>query len=310
LLVDCCWNYPSNYQPTTNNQQLFTMANLKEIRNRITSVSSTMQITSAMKMVSAAKLKKAQDAITAMRPYAEKLTELLQNLSSTLDGDVGGEYTTQREIKKVLVVAITSNRGLCGAFNSNVIKEVKSRSSYYEGKQVDVFAIGKKGNDILTKTLTVVDNQSAVFDDLTFENVTKIAEALTQKFVSGEYDKIELVYNQFKNAATQIVQTEQFLPLAPIKSDKPASTGDYIFEPSKEEIVLTLIPKSLKTQLYKGIRDSFASEHGARMTAMHKATDNATDLRDQLKLTYNKARQAAITNEILEIVGGAEALKG
>jgi F-type H+-transporting ATPase subunit gamma len=302
--------FPSNYQPTTNNQQLFTMANLKEIRNRITSVSSTMQITSAMKMVSAAKLKKAQDAITAMRPYAEKLTELLQNLSATLDGDVGGEYTTQREIKKVLVVAITSNRGLCGAFNSNVIKEVKSRSSYYEGKQVDVFAIGKKGNDILTKTHAVVDNQSPVFDDLTFENVTKIAETLTQKFVSGEYDKIELVYNQFKNAATQIVQTEQFLPLAPIKSDKPASTGDYIFEPSKEEIVLTLIPKSLKTQLYKGIRDSFASEHGARMTAMHKATDNATDLRDQLKLTYNKARQAAITNEILEIVGGAEALKG
>jgi F-type H+-transporting ATPase subunit gamma len=286
------------------------MANLKEIRNRITSVSSTMQITSAMKMVSAAKLKKAQDAITAMRPYAEKLTELLQNLSATLDGDVGGEYTTQREIKKVLVVAITSNRGLCGAFNSNVIKEVKSRSSYYEGKQVDVFAIGKKGNDILTKTHAVVDNQSPVFDDLTFENVTKFAETLTQKFVSGEYDKIELVYNQFKNAATQIVQTEQFLPLAPIKSDKPASTGDYIFEPSKEEIVLTLIPKSLKTQLYKGIRDSFASEHGARMTAMHKATDNATDLRDQLKLTYNKARQAAITNEILEIVGGAEALKG
>ena len=286
------------------------MANLKEIRNRITSVSSTMQITSAMKMVSAAKLKKAQDAITAMRPYAEKLTELLQNLSSTLDGDVGGEYTTQREVKKVLIVAITSNRGLCGAFNSNVIKEVKIRSEYYAGKQVDVFAIGKKGNDILSKTLSVVDNQSQVFDHLTFDNVTKIAETLTQKFVSGEYDRIELVYNQFKNAATQIVQTEQFLPLAPIKSDKPASTGDYIFEPSKEEIVLTLIPKSLKTQLYKGIRDSFASEHGARMTAMHKATDNATELRDQLKLTYNKARQAAITNEILEIVGGAEALKG
>ena len=286
------------------------MANLKEIRNRITSVSSTMQITAAMKMVSAAKLKKAQDAITAMRPYAEKLTELLQNLSATLDGDVGGEFTKQREIKKVLVVAITSNRGLCGAFNTNVIKEVKNRADYYAGKQVDVFAIGKKGNDILTKTLTVVDNQSQVFDALTFENVTKIAETLTQKFVSGEYDKIELVYNQFKNAATQIVQTEQFLPLAPIKSDKPASTGDYIFEPSKEEIVLTLIPKSLKSQLYKGVRDSFASEHGARMTAMHKATDNATELRDQLKLTYNKARQAAITNEILEIVGGAEALKG
>jgi F-type H+-transporting ATPase subunit gamma len=286
------------------------MANLKEIRNRITSVSSTMQITAAMKMVSAAKLKKAQDAITAMRPYAEKLTELLQNLSATLDGDVGGEFTKQREVKKVLVVAITSNRGLCGAFNTNVIKEVKNRAEFYAGKQVDVFAIGKKGNDILTKTLTVVDNQSQIFDALTFDNVTVIAEILTQKFVAGEYDKIELVYNQFKNAATQIVQVEQFLPLAPIKSDTPASTGDYIFEPSKEEIVLTLIPKSLKTQLYKGIRDSFASEHGARMTAMHKATDNATELRDQLKLTYNKARQAAITNEILEIVGGAEALKG
>ncbi len=286
------------------------MANLKEIRNRITSVSSTMQITAAMKMVSAAKLKKAQDAITAMRPYAEKLTELLQNLSATLDGDVGGEFTKQREIKKVLVVAITSNRGLCGAFNTNVIKEVKNRADFYAGKQVDVFAIGKKGNDILTKTLKVVDNQSQVFDALTFDNVTVIAETLTQKFVSGEYDKIELVYNQFKNAATQIVQVEQFLPLAAIKSDTPASTGDYIFEPSKEEIVLTLIPKSLKTQLYKGVRDSFASEHGARMTAMHKATDNATELRDQLKLTYNKARQAAITNEILEIVGGAEALKG
>jgi F-type H+-transporting ATPase subunit gamma len=297
-----------NQQLTTNNYN--TMANLKEIRNRITSVSSTMQITSAMKMVSAAKLKKAQDAITAMRPYAEKLTELLQNLSANLDGDAGGEFTTQREIKKVLIVAITSNRGLCGAFNSNVIKEVKNRSAFYEGKQVDVFAIGKKGNDALSKTLSVVENQSAIFDNLTFENVAVIAEALTQKFTSGAYDKIELVYNQFKNAATQIVQTEQFLPLESLKSDKTASTGEYIFEPSKEDIVLTLIPKSLKTQLYKGIRDSFASEHGARMTAMHKATDNATELRDQLKLTYNKARQAAITNEILEIVGGAEALKG
>jgi F-type H+-transporting ATPase subunit gamma len=286
------------------------MANLKEIRNRITSVSSTMQITSAMKMVSAAKLKKAQDAITAMRPYSEKLTELLQNLSATLDGDIGGEFTKQREIKKVLVVAITSNRGLCGAFNTNIIKEVKARADYFKGKQVDVFAIGKKGNDVLSKTLSVIENQSAVYDDLTFANVSKIAQSLTDQFVAGNYDRIELVYNQFKNAATQIVQTEQFLPLAPIKSDGKAATGDYIFEPSKEDIVLTLIPKSLKTQLYKGIRDSFASEHGARMTAMHKATDNATELRNQLKLTYNKARQAAITNEILEIVGGAEALKG
>ncbi|MEC4003486.1 ATP synthase F1 subunit gamma [Flavobacterium sp. SUN052] len=286
------------------------MANLKEIRNRITSVSSTMQITSAMKMVSAAKLKKAQDAITAMRPYAEKLTELLQNLSSTLEGEVGGSYTKQREINKVLVVAITSNRGLCGAFNTNVIKQAKVVAESYNGKQVDIFAIGKKGNDILAKTSTVIENHSDVYDNLTFDNVATIANILTEKFTSGDYDKIEIVYNQFKNAATQIVQTEQFLPLAPIKSDKPASTGDYIFEPSKEEIVETLIPKMLKTQLYKSIRDSFASEHGARMTAMHKATDNATDLRNQLKLTYNKARQAAITNEILEIVGGAEALKG
>ena len=286
------------------------MANLKEIRNRITSVQSTMQITSAMKMVSAAKLKKAQDAITSMRPYAEKLTELLQNVSATLDGDAGGQYTTQREINKVLIVAITSNRGLCGAFNTNVIKQAKLVADTYAGKQVNIFAIGKKGNDVLKKTNTVIANKSEVFDNLTFENVAEIANVLTDKFISGEYDKIEIVYNQFKNAATQIVQTEQFLPLAPIASDKPISGGDYIFEPSKEEIVLTLIPKSLKTQLYKSIRDSFAAEHGARMTAMHKATDNATELRNQLKLTYNKARQAAITNEILEIVGGAEALKG
>ena len=284
------------------------MANLKEIRNRISSVSSTMQITSAMKMVSAAKLKKAQDAITAMRPYAEKLTEILQSLSASMEGEIGGEFTAQREIKKVLIVAITSNRGLCGAFNTNVIKQVKVVADSYAGKQVDVFAIGKKGNDVLGKTGSVIANKSEVFDALTFENVAAISELLTEKFISGDYDKIEIVYNQFKNAATQIVQTEQFLPLAPVVGAATASS-DYIFEPSKEEIVLTLIPKSLKTQLYKSIRDSFAAEHGARMTAMHKATDNATELRDQLKLTYNKARQAAITNEILEIVGGAEALK-
>jgi F-type H+-transporting ATPase subunit gamma len=285
------------------------MANLKEIRNRITSVQSTMQITSAMKMVSAAKLKKAQDAITAMRPYAEKLTELLQSVSATLDGDAGGQYTSQREVNKVLIVAVTSNRGLCGAFNTNVIKQVKVVADAYAGKQVDVFAIGKKGNDVLRKSYNVIANRSDVFDALTFENVADVANLLTDKFVAGEYDKIEIVYNQFKNAATQLVMTEQFLPLAPIQSEN-ASAGDYIFEPSKEEIVLTLIPKSLKTQLYKSVRDSFAAEHGARMTAMHKATDNATDLRNQLKLTYNKARQAAITGEILEIVGGAEALNG
>jgi F-type H+-transporting ATPase subunit gamma len=283
------------------------MANLKEIRNRISSVSSTMQITSAMKMVSAAKLKKAQDAITAMRPYAEKLTELLQNLSATLDGNTGGAFAEQREVNKVLIVAITSNRGLCGAFNSNVIKEVRVLSNSYIGKQVDVFAIGKKGNDVLKKTHNIIENHSGIFDDLTFDNVSAIAQILMDKFEAGDYDEIHIVYNNFKNAATQIIKTEQFLPLAPIVGGE-AIASDYIFEPSKEEIVLNLIPKSLKTQLYKGIRDSFASEHGARMTAMHKATDNATDLRNQLKLTYNKARQAAITGEILEIVGGAEAL--
>ena len=286
------------------------MANLKEIRNRITSVSSTMQITSAMKMVSAAKLKKAQDAITAMRPYAEKLTELLQSLSSTLEADAGGEFTVQREVKNVLIVAITSNRGLSGAFNSNVVKEARRLTeTEYAGKNVDYVTVGKKGNDILKKTGRVTSNNNVVFDDLTFENVSAIADELVAMFKEGKYDRIVLVYNQFKNAATQIIKAEQFLPLAPVTGDA-VNTVDYIFEPSKEEIVLTLIPKMLKTQLYKAVRDSFASEHGARMTAMHKATDNATALRNQLKLTYNKARQAAITNEILEIVGGAEALNG
>ncbi|RNC88207.1 MAG: ATP synthase F1 subunit gamma [Winogradskyella sp.] len=284
------------------------MANLKEIRNRISSVSSTMQITSAMKMVSAAKLKKAQDAITAMRPYANKLTELLQSLSATLDADSGSKFAEQREVNKVLIVAITSNRGLCGAFNSNILKEVaRLTSETYANQEVSFLAIGKKANDALSKSGDVIANKSEVFDDLTFDNVAAIAEMLMAKFVEGDFDKIELVYNKFKNAATQIVMTEQFLPIAPVEGEVNSNL-DYIFEPSKEEIVETLIPKSLKTQLYKAIRDSFASEHGARMTAMHKATDNATELRDQLKLTYNKARQAAITNEILEIVGGAEAL--
>lgn len=287
------------------------MANLKEIRNRIASVSSTMQITSAMKMVSAAKLKKAQDAITAMRPYSEKLTELLQNLSATMEGDTGGVFAEQRPVNKILIVAITSNRGLCGAFNTNVIKQVKALQEAYAGKTVDVLTIGKKGNDVLKKTATIVDNQSSVYDRLTFENVALIAQELMDRFTAGEYDRIELVYNHFKNAATQIVLTEQFLPLAPADvAQQGSAASDYIFEPSKEEIIVSLIPLSLKTQLYKAVRDSFASEHGARMTAMHKATDNATALRNQLKLTYNKARQAAITGEILEIVGGAEALNG
>lgn len=284
------------------------MANLKEIRNRISSVSSTMQITSAMKMVSAAKLKKAQDAITAMRPYADKLTELLQSLSATLDGDANSTYADQREVNKVLVVAVTSNRGLCGAFNANITKQVTNlANNVYAGKTVDFVTIGKKANDFLAKENNVIANESDVYDDLTFDNVAAIAQMLMDKFVDGSYDKIEIVYNKFKNAATQIVMTEQFLPIVSVETEESANL-DYIFEPTKEEIVETLIPKSLKTQLYKAVRDSFASEHGARMTAMHKATDNATELRDQLKLTYNKARQAAITNEILEIVGGAEAL--
>ena len=286
------------------------MANLKEIRNRITSIGSTMKITKAMKMVSAAKLKKAQDAITAMRPYSDKLTELLQNLSATLDPESGGAYSEQRKVSKVLLVVVTSNRGLCGGFNSSVIKKTQRLASeQYQGKKIDLLTIGKKGNDILCKEFTVIENKSEIFNDLSFDNVSIIAESLMELFVDGSYDKIDIVYNSFKNAATQLLKAEQFLPIEPIEGDNLV-TSDYIFEPEKEEIVAALIPKSLKTQLFKALRDSFASEHGARMTAMHKATDNANDLRNDLLLTYNKARQAAITNEILEIVGGAEALNG
>ena len=287
------------------------MANLKEIRNRIASVGSTMQITSAMKMVSAAKLKKAQDAITAMRPYSEKLTELLQNLSATLDSDSGSSFAQQREVNKVLVVAITSNRGLAGAFNTNIIKASKAlKDETYAGKQVDFVTIGKKGNDIISKDGNVIEFNAAIYDDLNFKASSVIAEMLMEKYDQGAYDKIVLVYNHFKNAATQIVMKEQFLPILPAEQTQATNAVDYIFEPTKPEIVEGLIPKSLKTQLFKAIRDSVASEHGARMTAMHKATDNATEMRDALKLQYNKARQAAITNEILEIVGGAEALAG
>jgi len=284
------------------------MANLKEIRNRIASIGSTMKITSAMKMVSAAKLKKAQDAIVQMRPYSNKLTELLQNLSATLDSDDGGEFTQQKDVNKVLIVAITSNRGLCGGFNSSVIKEVaRIAKKNYAGKEVSIFTIGKKGNDILSKEHSIYKFESDLYDDLTFENTAVFAEDLMEQFAKGEFDHIELVYNRFKNAATQILTQEQYLPIATAEETDEAS-ADYIFEPNKEEIVKGLIPKSLKMQLYKAIRDSYASEHGARMTAMHKATDNATELRDDLLLVYNKARQASITNEILEIVGGAEAL--
>ena len=286
------------------------MANLKELRSRITSVSSTMQITSAMKMVSASKLSKAQDAITSMRPYAEKLTQLLQDLSATLDDDSGSKFAEEREVKKVLIVAISSNKGLAGAFNTNIIKKVKVKiQEEYQGKEVEVFTLGKKGNDILKKSFDIYKNNNSIFDELTFENVSEIAEELMQLFIEGNYDRIDIVYNQFKNAATQYIMDEQFLPIEKFESEDNKQL-DYIFEPSKLEIVKDLIPKSLKMQLFKALRDSFAAEHGARMTAMHKATDNAKELRDDLKLSYNKARQASITNEILEIVGGAEALNG
>jgi F-type H+-transporting ATPase subunit gamma len=285
------------------------MANLKEIRNRIASVSSTMQITSAMKMVSAAKLKKAQDAITAMRPYANKLTELIQNLSGSLDGDGQNPYTIRRSQEKILLIAITSNRGLCGAFNSNIVKEtLRLAKEDHVGKNIEFMGIGKKGTDILSKSLTLKSRHDAIYDDLNFGNASQIAVKAMDAFAQGQYDKVLLVYNQFKNAATQIVTVEQFLPILSEENTLQQAPADYIYEPSQAAIVNELLPKSLKMQLFKALRDSFASEHGARMTAMHKATDNATELRDQLKLTYNKARQAAITNEILEIVGGAEAL--
>lgn len=283
------------------------MANLKEIRSRIASVSSTMQITSAMKMVSAAKLKKAQDAILAMKPYAYKLKQLLEHLSSAL-GDESQYSPRKGEAKKVLIVAITSNRGLCGAFNSNVIKKaLELEQTAYKGKEVQFYTIGKKGNDVLKKTGRVYKVETEVFDNVSFNKVTPLAEELMQLYVTNTFDEIVLVYNSFKNAATQIITDEVFLPVQPAPSENGVQI-DYIYEPSQEEIVAELIPRSLKTQLFKALRDSVASEHGARMTAMHKATDNATDLIAQLKLTYNKARQATITGEIIEIVGGSEAL--
>ena len=287
------------------------MANLKEIRLRITSVGSTMQITSAMKMVSAAKLKRAQDAIIQMRPYANKLTELLKNLSASLDSSDGGVYTQEREIKNVLLVTVTSNRGLCGGFNAYIMKKAKALiNEEYANAKVSILSIGKKSSEHFTKNgFNVASTHDALFGDLTFDNVAIVAEGIMKQFVKGDYDKVVLVYNQFKNAATQIIMTENFLPVQ-VAENNSEIVVDYIFEPTKQEIVEQLIPKSLKTQLFKAVLDSHAAEHGARMTAMHKATDNASELKKELTLTYNKARQAAITNEILEIVGGAEALSG
>jgi len=284
------------------------MSGLKEIRNRISSVSSTMQITNAMKMVSAAKLKKAQDSITATLPYSNKLSELIKNISASVDSDESSPLFEKRELKKPLLIVITSNKGLCGGFNSSIIKETYSLASEYGSNTPDLLTIGKKGNDILRKKFNVISSHNEVYDNFSYSSVKEIAENITQRFESEEYDEIVLVYNHFKNAATQIITKEQFLPILDDSGDMSNVPGDYIFEPNRSKILEELIPKSLAIQLFKAISDSIAGEHGARMTAMHKATDNATDLRDQLKLTYNKARQTAITNEILEIVGGAEAL--
>jgi F-type H+-transporting ATPase subunit gamma len=298
------------------------MANLKEIRTRIESVSSTKQITSAMKMVSAAKLRRAQDAIVRMRPYADKLQMILESVSDSLKDDEDFIYVKEgKEINKVLLVVITSNRGLCGAFNANVFKKAISVANEEYRSQllknnVDFFVMGKKADEFLRKRKhKVVKSRNDIFDHLTFENASEIANGIMEKFSAGEYDRIHIIYNQFKNAAVQILTNDQFLP---VKIDQKLDEEgnilktftDYIFEPSKKELVKELIPKSLKLHLYKALLDSFASEQGARMTAMHKATDNATEMIKQYKLDYNKARQASITNEILEIVGGANALKG
>ena len=290
------------------------MANLKEVRNRIASVSSTQQITKAMKMVSAAKLKRATNAIVQLRPYANKLKAILANLSASLE-DASSPYTAVSEPKKVLIVAVSSNRGLAGAFNMNVIKAVNQLISgtyanqYREGN-VSIVAIGKKTQDYYEKRkYNVIGNNNELYQHLTFENTAKITESIMEAFKVGEYDKVELVYNQFKNAAVQFITTEQLLPVAKVADDLVADTQtDYILEPSQEEIVTELIPKSIKIQLYKAVLDSHDSEHGARMTAMDKATENAGDLIKALKLSYNQARQAAITTELTEIVSGAAAL--
>ena len=291
------------------------MANLKEIRTRISSVNSTMQITSAMKMVSAAKLKRAQNAVVQMRPYAEKMQEILANVSSSID-TADNPFIREREEKNTLIVALTSNRGLCGGFNNNVIKQVKKLVAEHGESNVTVLPVGKKANDVFKKHSYIAgnnlpENNATLWDDLSFENIVPLTEALMEKYSDGTFDKILVVYNSFKNAAVQLLMSEQLLPIVKSENEeKSTDNTDYIFEPSQEEIITDLIPNSLKVSFYKAMLDSLASEHGARMTAMHKATDNASELIKDLKLTYNKARQAAITNEILEIVGGAEALNG
>jgi F-type H+-transporting ATPase subunit gamma len=287
------------------------MANLKEIRGRISSISSTMQITRAMKMVSAAKLKKAQDAIVMLRPYSEKLQEIIQNVNSSSDPDQVSIYAQKREVKRVLFIAVTSNRGLAGAFNSAIVKELNIQFQNNAQYEVEVLTIGKKAYDAVRRSRTVYANGSSVFDNLTFDAVSHLTEAVMSSFKEGKFDEVYLIYNKFVNAATQEVTTEQLLPIhmPEVDATEPQVETDYIFEPNRAEILDNLIPKSIKTQVFKGVLDSVASEHGARMTAMHKATDNAQSMKNDLVIYYNKARQAAITNEILEIVSGAEALK-
>lgn len=291
------------------------MANLKEIRNRILSVTSTRQITSAMKMVSAAKLRRAQDALVQLRPYAGKLMEILHSLSSALEDDESNVYAKVNEMKRVLLVVVTSDKGLCGAFNSNIIKKVESivYGEYAELNskgRIDIITIGKKGNDLLKKRgFRIVSNRSDLYEELNFDNASILASEIMENFLKNRFQKVLIVYNAFKNAAVQETLAEQFLPIEFDSSDEePEGNYMYIFEPSKLEIVKELIPKSLKLQFYKSILESNTAEHGARMTAMHQATDNATELLKDLKLSYNKARQSAITTEILEISAGAEAL--
>ncbi|MFC3757230.1 ATP synthase F1 subunit gamma [Chryseobacterium tructae] len=285
------------------------MANLKEIRGRITSISSTMQITRAMKMVSAAKLKKAQDAIVMLRPYSEKLQELIQNVNSSSDPDQISVYAQKREVKRILFIAVTSNRGLAGAFNSSIVKELNLQFQNNSQYEIEVLPVGKKVHDAVRRNRSVYANGSSVYDNLNFDAVAHITEGVMTSFKEGKFDEVYVIYNKFVNAATQEVTTEQLLPISMPETTEPQVETDYIFEPNRAEILDNLIPKSIKTQVFKSILDSVASEHGARMTAMHKATDNAEALRNDLKIFYNKARQAAITNEILEIVSGAEALK-
>jgi len=289
------------------------MANLKEVRNRITSVSSTQQITNAMKMVSAAKLKRATNAIVDLRPYANKLKDILSNLSASIEGNAS-PYLDNRNPEKVLLVVISSNRGLAGAFNANVIKaaNVLISQKYAEQRKkgnVSILAIGKRGHEYFARqNYPLIGNHTELFSQLNFENTSIITDVIMKGFVEGEYDRVEIVYNQFKNAAVQYLATEQLLPLEPTVKEETGAEVDYIFEPSKEKITQELIPKSIKIQLYKAVLDSHASEHGARMTAMDKATENAGDLLKALKLSYNQARQAAITTELTEIVSGAAAL--